>query len=127
MSEHKVEDYKNKIVKVWDYGQEPLDLELLGECTTGGFIAINKDGMMEKFRHWEPLPEVKPITPLDLLVAGMYYYDRHHYCQSIVGSASSYYSKDKDLRFHKNPREPMENWKKFKDLTWDDLTSEKSS
>jgi len=120
MSEHKIEEYKGQKVKVWNRGGEKLDFELLGEMADGSVIVINEDGEMEKFDLWEPLPTVEPITILDLMKAGMF-------CRQTLGDAvrispiTDHLMSTVFVYFHLDPTAPLDQWKKFENLTWEDL------
>ena len=115
-----IEDYKNKVVRVWNIEGESYEFELLGDFSGNGVIAINEDGMMERFDRWEPIPEVKPITVLDLMKAGMFWRNGPM-DEPVFSIHNSHMGVGCYERFSKDPTAPIDQWKKFEDLNWSDL------
>jgi len=121
---HKIEDYKGKMVRVSMSSIEScyLEREMVGEYESKAMTWNDDETHLISWNCWEPLPEVKKIGVLEMMKAGCFFYDRIDGRIGLMHSAGQggWIYKDK-YKFHKDPTAPLDQWKKFADLTWDDL------
>jgi len=123
MSKHKIEDYIGKEVLVWDgfYKHRRTLLGVLLGC--GRAVAEHSESphLLQSWQHWEPLPEEKPITVLDLMKAGMFYKMANLGICIVMDDSVLENDDVGQYLYHKDPTTPLDEWKKFEDLTWEDL------